>query len=302
MILTAALMLALQAPDRNPVTEAVKYLLAHQAKDGSWGGAPEKCVCPDRDPRAGDLESTSWAILALLGAGYSELSQDELWGHNVGVKVRSGLDWIASRLDKDGAFDRDQPAANALAALVMTETYGMTIKRKETAVRAYGWIEKAAIQDTVGRIRQGMVLQSGKLAEIGQGHEERLLALSKALETQEGELARYGSLLLKEFARVRGTGKPKADLGAEPAITLPPESLNVYVTASFLLQDQDRWHKWFFAAGERVASMQRTDPGACEAGSWNGEGLRERVRLTAIRCFTLEHYRCYYCRNPFRTR
>ena len=92
-------MLALQEPEkpvRDPVTDAVKYLLAHQAKDGSWGGPPEKCTCR-QDPPAGaeqhrgDLESTAWAILAITGAGYTELSEDELGSHKVGRGIREQL-------------------------------------------------------------------------------------------------------------------------------------------------------------------------------------------------------------------
>jgi hypothetical protein len=304
MMMVAALALLLQAeepPRRSPVHEGLAWLVAHQRDDGSWGAPPPACVCRHvATPDGGDLESTAWALLALEGGGYSELSQDEMKGRHVGAAVRSGLEWLISRQDEDGAFDRKNAATNALAALVLAEYHGMTAKRKEPAEKAYAWVEKAEITDAAGRIRKGMVLQSGKLSEFGYGHEEKLLALAAALEKEEGDLARWGSLLLRGFTLRRKPEEPAVEFKVSDLIQVPPEALNVFATASFILGNEERWHDWFRGLAGALGPLQRREEHICEAGSWDSGTFRDRVQATAIRTFTLQHYRCWYCRNPFR--
>jgi hypothetical protein len=304
MTLVAVLALLLQAeeaPRRSPVGEGLAWLVAHQREGGSWGAPPPACVCRHvATPEGGDLESTAWALLALNGAGYSELSPDEIKGRHVGAAVRLALEWLISRQDADGAFDRKDAAANALATLVLTEYYGMTTRRKEPAEKAYGWVEKSEIADVAGRIRQGIVLASGRLSEIGHGHGEKILALAAALDREEGDLARWGSLYLKGLAIPRKPEKPKVEFEERDLAKVPLEALNVFVEANFILGDQEAWHKWFRGLVDVLVPLQRREDGVCEAGSWDGGAFRDRVRATAIRTFTLEHYRCFYCRNPFR--
>jgi hypothetical protein len=288
-------------PQRHPVLEGLTYLAAHQRSDGSWGGAPSGCTCRASTP-GGDLECTACAILAFQGAGYTELSRDDLNGHKIGLVVRSGLEWLVSRQDREGVFDRGNPTANAIAALVLTETYGMAALRKEAAEKAYACVEKAQITDVVGRIRQGMVLQSGKLAEIGTLHEAKILALAEGLAKEEGDLARWGSLLLKGFALHGKREKPSMTLDMGDPLKTPVESLNTFASASFILGPEDGWHEWFKALKDVLLPLQREGKDGCEAGSWDGGTLRERIRVTAIRCLTLQHYRCWYCRNIFRNK
>ena len=288
------------APQRHPVLEGLTYLVAHQRVDGSWGGTPSGCSCRTPSGVEGDLESTSWAILALEGAGYTELSRDVLNGRNFGQVVRSGLEWLIARQDKEGAFDRDHPAANALAALVLTETYGMTVTRKEAAEKAYAWVEKVSIKDVIGRIRQGMVLQSGKLGEIGTQQEAKILELARGLSKEQGGLAQWGVLLLKGFALHGTKEKPFVKLETDDPLQLPVEWLNIFASASFIRGQEDSWHEWFKRLKEVLLPLQREGRHGCEAGSWDGETLRDRIRVTAIRCLTIEHYRCWYCRSVFR--
>ena len=299
----AVLVLLLQEegpPQRHPVLEGLTYLAAHQGADGSWGGAPSGCTC--RKPTTGgDIESTAWAILAFAGAGYIELSQDNINGHKFGVVIRSALEWLVCRQDKEGAFDRDHPAENAIAALALTEIYGMTVLRKEAAEKAYAWVEKARIKDVVGRIRQGMVLESGKLAEIGTWNPGRMLSLAEGLAKEESDLARWGSQVLKSFALHPKWEKAPVDFQTVDPLRLPVETLHIFACASFMLGDEERWHEWFRGLKEILVPLQKDAGGrVCEAGSWDGDSVRERVRTTAIRSLTMMHYRCWYCRNVFR--
>src|SRR5215210_1829564 len=109
MLLVASLVLLLQADDKpalGPLMRGLKYVLAHQREDGSWGAPPTTCRCrPAAGNPGGDLESTAWALLALYGSGYTELSKGDLEGFQVGPKIKSGLEWLIARQDKDGAFD-----------------------------------------------------------------------------------------------------------------------------------------------------------------------------------------------------
>src|SRR5436190_9748171 len=122
MTLIAAMALLLQTeelPRRSPTYEGLAWLVTHQRDDGSWGAPPLACVCRHvATPEPGDLESTAWVLLALEGAGFSELSQGKMKGRDVGAGVRSGLEWLISKQDADGAFDKHNAAANALATLV----------------------------------------------------------------------------------------------------------------------------------------------------------------------------------------
>src|SRR6185503_4363513 len=131
-------------------------------------------------------------------------------------------------------------------------------------------------------------------------HRERILELAAALDQDAGETARWGSLLLKGFAARRAPDKPEVDFSKIEPLKLPVETLNVFATASFLLGDQEAWQEWFLSLRDVLVPHQRSEAKVCEAGSWDGETFRDRAQATALRCLTLEHYRCYYCRNPFR--
>jgi len=307
MLIAAILCLSLQAPAQprhDPVPEGLRYLVVHQADDGSWGAPPPACTCRPAGSaasREGDLESTAWAIVSLMGSGYQETSDKELSGRDVGKVLRTALDWLVSKQDKDGVFNRNDPVANALAALALMDAYGYTLKRKEPAVRAYAWVEKAEFPTVLGRIRQGMVIESGKMAEIGQGHDEKLLALAKSLEKEEGDVPKWGSLLLKEFGvpYKDKRGRPRMGVPEVEPLKLSPETLNVFVTATHLRSDLEPWHDWYLKMKEALARCQRSEAKTCESGSWDGESFRDRLRATAIHCWTLDH-RCPYSDSRWR--
>jgi hypothetical protein len=145
-----------------------------------------------------------------------------------------------------------------------------------------------------------MVLESAKLAEVGTDHDTKILTLAKELDTQEGELARAGSFLLKGFAWPIGTKKPEVNYETIEPLKLSPEALNVFTVGSCVMDGGERWHAWYAGMRKALASLQRSEEKICESGSWDGENFRDRAQATAIRCLTLEHYRCFNCRNVFR--
>jgi hypothetical protein len=290
----AVCLLLLQGPTppRNPAQEAVAYLLAHQGADGSWGGAPSGCTC--RKPTVGgDLETTARTILALVGAGYTELSPETLNGRPLAQVVRSGLEWLVSRQDKEGAFDRGDTAVNALAALAVIEHYGFTELRKAAAEKAYAWVEKAEVKGVVPLLRQGMVVHTAMLSDLGKGHDAKLARLAEMLATEKGDLARYGTLLLKAFGRILRYNSPSFKIDPGDPLQLPMETLYVFSSATFLLSYTEDWHKWFRRASLQVYSLQSDGRRVCETGSWEGETVRDRVRTTALRFVTAHHLRCF---------
>jgi hypothetical protein len=304
-VITLAFLVLCQEPPqaaKSPVMSGVLYLLSHQRPDGSWGAPPASCKCRGAAaPRdGGDLETVAWVILALGGAGFTELSKDDFNGRKPGDCIRSALDWLVSKQDQNGVFDRDNAEANAIASLAVTETYGMTILRKVPAEKAYASVEKAAMTTVVGRIRQGMVIESGKLSEIGVGHDGRLLELAASLKKEAGDLAKAGSQLLEGFVKFKRGMKSSLDLDMVRPLSLPSEALSVFASASFILEGGDQWHDWFKGLRQVLEPLQRNKEGDCESGSWDGEAVRDRIRNTAIRLLTVEHYRCFYCRNVFR--
>ena len=301
--LVAALVLlqTQEAAPRNPVHDGLRYLLLHQGPDGSWGMRPARCFCGQTaDARLdGDLEATAWAILAISGAGYTELSKDERDGRHIGLVMKSAVNWLLAKQDRDGAFDRKDVSANAVAALALLEYHGMTVLHKEASRKAFDWVRRCKATDDLGRIRLGMALKSAELSEFLPAGSKELTEPAASLEAGPGEAAKIGGLLIRGYSLTsRERHQGKIDYGAFDVEQLSPEMLNDLTIAWCERDGGLEWHDWYAGVQKQIAARQKG--GACESGSWEGATLRERLRSTAIRCLTAEHYRCFSCRNPFR--
>jgi len=145
---------------RSPIIESLLWLARHQEPDGSWSarsfagncvGAP--CTGPgDEDLSAG---VTGLALLAFLGAGYSQLSHDMfLWeGHpgrllHFGRVVKKAFDWLQDQQGPDGAIGLRGSKGmynHMVAAQALSEGYGMTASRplRAPAQRAMDFIVAA---------------------------------------------------------------------------------------------------------------------------------------------------------------
>lgn len=292
-----------EPPQRDPALEGLTYLIGHQGVDGSWGGRPGSCRCK-RDPEGvgeGDLETTAWALLAFAGAGFTELSKDEFGGRAIGPAMGSAMEWLLSKEDQDGAFDRTNIPVNALASLALFEIYGMTLRHQPAAGRAFSWLRKATPDTSLARIRSGMAWESAMLGELTKDSREPLRELAGALERGTSASDKAGGLLLRTFAEwPRGSPRGKVDYPSVDPLKLSAEECNLLTVAWCQKDGGTEWHAWYDLLRKNLRALQCREETACERGSWGERTTRERLRTSAIRTLTMEHYRCFFCRNPFR--
>lgn len=129
------------------------YLARHQLEDGSWrlqGHDPN-----DSQLLVSDTAATALAVLAFQGAGYNHRE------HKYQDVVRGGLEYLIKNQQKSGdlfvrADDRSNASvwlySHALAALALSEAYGMTgdPELREPAQKAVDFIIKAQHKDRGG--------------------------------------------------------------------------------------------------------------------------------------------------------
>jgi hypothetical protein len=119
------------------VDDALKWLKAHQSQDGGWECEGFRRWC-DLKPASGagpdgagkavyDVGVTGMALLAFLGAGYTNRSDDS---NGFGKVVASGLRYLKNVQDAEGCFGPRATSHyvynHSIAALAMVEAYGMT--------------------------------------------------------------------------------------------------------------------------------------------------------------------------------
>jgi len=127
------------------VVAALKWLARHQSPDGGWSAAGFCKTCPGNGDAAFDTGVTSLSLLAYLGAGYSQLSRDEIGGIPVADVVRKSIQWLLAHQDPEGCVgERGQKYMynHAIAALALSEAYGMTAAAilKEPAQKAIDFL------------------------------------------------------------------------------------------------------------------------------------------------------------------
>src|SRR6185295_15657099 len=121
--------------------QSLVWLARHQNPDGGWS-ASGFAFCCDRGSCSGagdpafDTGVTGLSLLAFLGAGYSQLSKDQLIDKqdlrrelHPGAVVKKGLQWLLARQDAEGCIGPPGPRFlynHAIATLALCEAYGMT--------------------------------------------------------------------------------------------------------------------------------------------------------------------------------
>jgi hypothetical protein len=126
---------------RDAVEAALRWLARHQNPDGGWSAErfDARCSgtkCAGSGVRDDDTGVTALAILAFLGAGFTQDSREELHDPadrnrvvKAGEVVRSGLKGLLSRQDSEGCVGErgmKYTYSHAIATLALAEAYGMT--------------------------------------------------------------------------------------------------------------------------------------------------------------------------------
>ena len=123
------------------VTGGLRWLARHQSADGHWSARDFSAECggtrcPDEGYAEYDTGVTGLALLAFLGAGYSNLTKETYVDPHSGKTtcwgevVKNGIKWLLSNQDDEGCFGGRHGSKymynHAIAALSMAEAYGMT--------------------------------------------------------------------------------------------------------------------------------------------------------------------------------
>lgn len=302
------------------------WLARHQSADGRWSADAfgEACAkdgsprCEGKGRAGDDLRATSLALLAFLGAGYSQLSKDDYGDGSIGNNVKAGLMWVLKHQNADGSFGDPKSdrfiGDHALATLAMSEAYGMTASQplKEPANKAVAFLISAKIAgkgwprskaeagpdaETTGWAL--LALWSAQMSEIAGAEKELKESLEmarssilggKPLEGGFGEL-----LVMAAAACARKPGKdlePRLDKLVPPAAD--PIRLYVGTLATRFGGGDDRWNSW----KDRVKPLLVTSAPAigdnlCVAGAWDPDPKEGRLITTVFNLLTLELYYGY---------
>jgi squalene cyclase len=102
-----------KALDNPALAEGLKWLASKQAEDGSWTLGSNK------------IEGTGLALLAFLGAGQTHRGGIAA-GNPYTKNVDRALKFLLTKQTREGALDKDDLIANAIAAAAIGEAYGLT--------------------------------------------------------------------------------------------------------------------------------------------------------------------------------
>ncbi len=134
---------------------ALRWLARHQNPDGSWSASGFCRTCSGDGDSSYETGVTSLAILAFLGAGYTQVSRDEVYddmspGRSLqfGKVLKKGLQWLIERQDPEGCVGGRGPKYmynHAIATMALSEAYGMTAAEalRQPAQRAVDFLVAA---------------------------------------------------------------------------------------------------------------------------------------------------------------
>ncbi len=245
-----------------------------------------------------DAELTGLALLAFFGAGYSHLCRDELDGLTFGTVVKRALDWLLAREEELEASGVKDARADVVAALALSEAYRMTASQclKDGAQKAIDRTVSTTFREPRGTLWKAMALKSAQWGDLAfpSGACEETLA---ALGSERGDLAIAARTIVPLFFRKERADLPLADLRALDPDALEIETLYFATLAAFKVDGPGGtlWKEWNERPRNRLVPIQHVNEGGCERGSWDGEGLRGRLRATALSALTLEVYYRFEC-------
>lgn len=242
---------------------------------------------------AGDVELTALALLAFLGAGYSPLSKEIFDGVPVGPGVQKGLQWLAARQKETGAFDAKDPVADTVAALAYSEAFGLTHREslKEEAQKGIDRIAAADMKESRGLVWKGMALKSAELSGLTVARTSAADNF-KALAPRKDATAEAAYPMISIFHRPHSQDPRLPDLVGRHAKTLETEDLYFADLGVFQYDGHKGpiWKAWLAQIQERVLPGQVRGKKLCTRGSWDGIGLRGRLRGSALQGLMFQFY------------
>jgi Ca-activated chloride channel family protein len=308
------------------VMSAPSWLKSHQSPDGRWSssGFDAQCKadrCGGAGPVDGDLRATGLALLTFLGAGETHQSG------SCRETVKNGLKWLRDVQDSDGCFGpRTSPRFlrdHAVAALAMSEAYGMTGSRvfKDPAQRGVAFALASRNSSGAWRLVDGaldvettawmaLVLKSAALSGLDVDESalaDAAAAVDKATDPATGRVAAgvggpssesnaAAALLVRILA-----GRSVADAaliakGADLLVSAPIDPSGFHFASLAMFQiGGDRWKRWNERMKTALLAAQHMDRARDDFGSWDppsGPDLG-RVEATAFACLDLEVYYRY---------
>jgi len=330
--------------ERERATAALKKLgeaIEPVLKEAAAGSDPEiRARAGDllrefaRGRESPDVEATGLSLLPYLIGGYSHLSKDKYDGLCAGDSVRKALQWLMSRQTPDGAIGvaprEGLNAGNALAALALSEAYGLTGSNlfKDEAQKAVDFVcgrqrESGAwgpgrdelratmwsVEVVHSAVISGLSIRGGKLdtavewlrkaSEAG-GPESACYLHATGLAAGAGNLKQP----LKEGTIRIPFEKPEARRAIERVIALRPSELNpfdCYVStyALFFVDGPSGplWKSWNEKMKNALVYTQKLRKDGCSNGSWDprdlASGAGGRLSATGLNTLTLQVYYRY---------
>lgn len=291
-----ALHAAGQAPGEQHVVglKTLRHLLKTQNEDGSWGRETDFLDGLAVDP----VGATSLALLSFLGAGYTYLSSDEVEGRVIGQSFKKALQWLLDRQGTDGmiATSGDPVLAQALAALALSETFGMTGSNviKDQTVRAVTALNSLQQPDgtwgcPVRSAWAAMGLCSASISEIPV--ERTFLERARTAATAEMDRAMSPKALASHLFLNREKGRPSVETAARWLSSLPPDwsqqDFSYWYFGSLALYQLDgpagkTWKSWAPRLNETLLNSRD------KSGSWPGTTSTGTVIRTSLGTLTLE--------------
>lgn len=294
------------------------WIARHQSADGRWSDHSFGEACgKDGSPRCegkgrveDDLRATSVALLAFLGAGYSQLSKDVYGEGSMGKTFADGLAWLLKQQKADGSFGDPKSERflqdHAIATIALSEAYGMTAAEpyKEPATKAVAFLISArtagkgwADPETTGWAL--LALWSAEMSELPGAAKE----LKDALEVARGSILtgkplEGGSGELLVMAAAACARKPGKELAPRLDKLVPPNAnpMQLYLgtLATRFGGSDDRWKSW----KDRVkpilfGSCPKIGDNLCLAGAWDPVAKEGRLLTTAFNVLSLELYYNY---------
>jgi len=259
----------------------------------------------------GSVEETSLALLAMLGAGYTDRGSER--DNRYAKCVRAGLRFLLSSQRADGSLaDRSRAGwlrTHAMATLALAEAYWMTRNPRYKApaqqgldllahmrTAGLGWSDGAGTpeDDTLTTVWAMLTLRSGKLAGLDvdddalAGTRGLLERRAPSLTPLEQAAALAARILMGEDPRT------SADLQALAGAVLkgqpewregerPPVDLWYFGTMAMFQVGGDSWRQWNEAMFHAIVDHQRGKDAGADAGTWpmgtGAPSIAEQARL-----------------------